>query len=164
MSINRVILEGNVGRDPIVHYFNSGNVKASFPLATSSSYTSQTGESVTSTEWHNVIFWRSLATLVEKDVKKGSRVFVTGSIRTRQYTDKDGNQKYITEIVGDSIVVYNNRPDYTQGHAQNERPNNNQQYYNNSSNISSQKDISAPSEPFFENMPQANIEDDDLPF
>jgi single-strand DNA-binding protein len=115
MSINRVILEGNVGKDPVVKYFDKSSVRASFPLATSEEYFNQQGETVTSTEWHNIVLWRALAIEAEKSIKKGSLVCVSGKIRTRSYVDKEGINKYITEIIGDSFYVYDkraeNRPD-----------------------------------------------------
>jgi single-strand DNA-binding protein len=105
MSINKVILVGNVGKDPVVRYFDKGVAKATFPLATSETYTNQQGETITSTEWHNIVLWRSLAEVVEKTVKKGSQLYIVGKIKTRSYVDKDGNNKYITEILADTMLV-----------------------------------------------------------
>ena len=105
MSINKVILVGNVGKDPVVRYFDKGVVKATFPLATSETYTNQQGETITSTEWHNIVLWRALAEVAEKTVKKGAQLYIVGKIKTRSYVDKDGNNKYITEILGDTMVL-----------------------------------------------------------
>jgi single-strand DNA-binding protein len=105
MSINKVILVGNVGKDPVIRYFDKGVAKATFPLATSESYTNQQGETITSTEWHNIVVWRSLAEVVEKTVKKGSQVYIVGRIKTRSYVDKDGINKYITEILTDTLLL-----------------------------------------------------------
>lgn len=105
MSINKVILVGNVGKDPVVRYFDKGVAKTTFPLATSEQYTNQQGETITSTEWHNIVLWRALAEVAEKSVKKGSQVYVVGKIKTRSYVDKDGNNKYITEILADAFLV-----------------------------------------------------------
>lgn len=105
MSINKVILVGNVGKDPVVRYFDKGVAKATFPLATSEQYTNQQGETITNTEWHNIVMWRALAEVAEKSVKKGSQVYVVGKIKTRSYVDKDGNNKYITEILADAFLV-----------------------------------------------------------
>jgi single-strand DNA-binding protein len=105
MSINKVILVGNVGKDPVVRYFDKGVAKATFPLATSETYTNQQGETITSTEWHNIVLWRSLAEVAEKTVKKGSQLYIIGKIKTRSYVDKDGNNKYITEILADTMLV-----------------------------------------------------------
>jgi len=105
MSINKVILVGNVGKDPVVRYFDKGVAKVTFPLATSESYTNQQGETITSTEWHNIVMWRALAEVAEKTVKKGSQVYIVGKIKTRSYVDKDGNNKYITEILADAFLL-----------------------------------------------------------
>ena len=105
MSINKVILVGNVGKDPVIRYFDKGVAKATFPLATSESYTNQQGETITSTEWHNIVIWRALAEVAEKTVKKGSQVYLVGKIKTRSYVDKDGVNKYITEILADTLLV-----------------------------------------------------------
>lgn len=110
MSINKVILVGNVGKDPVVRYFDKGAAKVTFPLATSESYTNQQGETITSTEWHNIVLWRALAEVAEKSVRKGSQVYIVGKIKTRSYVDKDGNNKYITEILGDALIVLDKKP------------------------------------------------------
>lgn len=105
MSVNKVILVGNVGKDPIVRYFDKGVAKATFPLATSETYTNQQGETVTQTEWHNIVLWRALAEVAEKTIKKGTQVYIVGKIKTRSYADKDGVNKYITEILADALLV-----------------------------------------------------------
>ena len=115
MSINKVILVGNVGKDPVIRYFDKGVAKATFPLATSESYTNQQGETITSTEWHNIVIWRALAEVAEKTVKKGSQVYIVGKIKTRSYVDKDGVNKYITEILADALLVLDKKQ--TQGNA-----------------------------------------------
>ncbi len=110
MSINKVILVGNVGKDPVVRYFDKGVAKATFPLATSEQYTNQQGETITSTEWHNIVLWRALAEVAEKTVKKGSQLYIVGKIKTRSYVDKEGNNKYITEILADAMLVLDKKP------------------------------------------------------
>ena len=105
MSINKVILVGNVGKDPVIRYFDKGVSKVTFPLATSESYTNQQGETITTTEWHNIVLWRAMAEVAEKTVKKGSQLYIVGKIKTRSYVDKDGNNKYITEILADTFLV-----------------------------------------------------------
>jgi single-strand DNA-binding protein len=105
MSINKVILVGNVGKDPVVRYFDKGVAKATFPLATSETYTNKQGETITSTEWHNIVLWRALAEVAEKTVRKGSLVYIVGMIKTRSYVDKDGVNKYITEILADTLLL-----------------------------------------------------------
>ena len=105
MSINKVILVGHVGKDPVVRYFDKGVAKATFPLATSETYTNQQGETITSTEWHNIVLWRSLAEVAEKTIKKGAQIYLVGKIKTRSYVDKDGVNKYITEILADALLL-----------------------------------------------------------
>lgn len=111
MSVNKVILVGNVGKDPEVRYLEGGTAVCKFPLATSEVYKNKNGERITNTEWHNIVLWRGLAEIAEKYVKKGSQLFIEGRIRTRSYTDKDGNTRYITEITGDSMQMLGKRPD-----------------------------------------------------
>lgn len=108
MSLNKVILIGNVGKDPDVRYFENGNAIANFPLATSErGYKLSNGTEIPErTEWHNIVTSRDRAQFVEKYVKKGSLVYVEGKIRTRNYDDKDGNKRYITEIYADRIEFY----------------------------------------------------------
>jgi single-strand DNA-binding protein len=110
MSINKVILVGNVGKDPVIRYFDKGVAKASFPLATSETYTNQQGETITSTEWHNIVLWRALAEVAEKTIKKGAQVYLVGKIKTRSYADKDGINKYITEILADTLLLLEKKP------------------------------------------------------
>ena len=115
MSINKVILVGNVGKDPVIRYFDKGAAKVTFPLATSESYNNQQGETITSTEWHNIVLWRALAEVAEKTVKKGSQVYIVGKIKTRSYVDKEGNNKYITEILADALIVLDKKPSAVTG-------------------------------------------------
>ena len=105
MSVNKVILVGNVGRDPEIRHLDSGVAVANFPLATSESYTAKNGEKVTTTEWHNIVLWRGLAEVAEKYVTKGRQLYIEGRIRTRSYDDKDGVKKYIAEIYGDVMQM-----------------------------------------------------------
>ena len=85
MSVNKVILVGNVGRDPEIKHLDKGVAVAKFSLATTENYTSKTGEKVSTTEWHNIVAWRGLAEIVEKYVKKGSQLYIEGRIRTSSY-------------------------------------------------------------------------------
>lgn len=109
MSLNKVILIGNVGKDPDVRYFDSGAAVANFPLATSErGYTLANGTVVPErTEWHNIVVRRDQVAFVEKWVKKGSGVYVEGKIRTRSYDDQSGVKRYVTEIHADRIEFYN---------------------------------------------------------
>ncbi len=111
MSINKVILVGNVGKDPEVRYLDSGVAVANFPFATSETYRNKNGEKVTTTEWHNIVLWRGLAEVAEKYVKKGSQLYIEGRIRTRAWDDKEGNKRYMTEIVGDNMQMLGKRSD-----------------------------------------------------
>ncbi|MFH0755670.1 MAG: single-stranded DNA-binding protein [Bacteroidota bacterium] len=111
MSVNKVILVGNVGKDPETRYLDESTAFTKFPLATSETYKNKSGERVSNTEWHNVVLWRGLAQVAEKYVKKGTQVYIEGRIKTRSYDDADGNKKYITEIVGDQMQLLGKRPD-----------------------------------------------------
>ncbi len=111
MSVNKVILVGNVGKDPVTRHLEGGNTVSNFSLATSEVYKNKDGEKITNTEWHNIVLWRGLAEIAEKYVKKGSQIFIEGRIRTRSYTDQDNNTKYITEIIGDSMQLLGKRSD-----------------------------------------------------
>lgn len=108
MSVNKVILVGNVGKDPEIRHLDSGVAVASFSLATSESYTAKNGERVTNTEWHNIVLWRGLADVAEKYVKKGSKLFIEGKITHRQY-EQDGVTKFFTEIVGNNMVMLDSK-------------------------------------------------------
>ena len=104
-GVNKVILVGNIGKDPEVRYLDGGVAVANFPLATSETYKDKTGHRVEQTEWHNIVLWRGLAEITEKYLKKGSQVYVEGKIRTRTWNDKDGIKRYTTEIVADNMTM-----------------------------------------------------------
>ncbi len=110
MSFNKVILVGNVGKDPEIRRFDT-TVKASFSLATSETYTPRGGEKVTQTEWHNIVAWRRLAELAENYIRKGSQILVEGKLRYRSYDDRDGNKRYVVEVEADMIQLLGKRPD-----------------------------------------------------
>ena len=103
MSFNKVILIGNVGKDPEVRHLETGIAVASFTLATTERYKNRNGELQDQTEWHNIVCWRNLAELSEKYIKKGAQIFVEGKIRTRSWADQTGAKRYTTEIVADNI-------------------------------------------------------------
>ncbi len=113
MSINKVILVGNVGKDPEIRHLDSGVAVASFSLATSETYVAKNGEKVTSTEWHNIVLWRGLADVAEKYVRKGKQLYIEGRIRSRSYEDKEGQKRYITEIYGDVMKMLGTRETQT---------------------------------------------------
>lgn len=104
-GVNKVILVGNLGKDPEVRHFDGGTSMAKFPLATSETIRDKAGNRTETTEWHNVVLWRGLAEVAEKYLKKGNTVYIEGKIRTRNYEDKDGIKRYSTEIVGDNLVM-----------------------------------------------------------
>ena len=114
MSVNKVILVGNVGKEPEIRYLEGGAAVCKFPMATSEVYKNRDGEKITTTEWHNIVLWRGLAEIAEKYVKKGMQIYIEGRIKTRSYNDKDGNTKYITEIVGDNMQMLGRKSDETQ--------------------------------------------------
>jgi len=111
MSVNKAILVGNVGKDPEVRHLEGGTSVARFTLATSESYKNKSGELVKNTEWHNIVAWRQLADLADKYIRKGGQIYVEGKITNRQYDDKDGNKKYISEIVADNIRLLGRKED-----------------------------------------------------
>lgn len=103
--VNKVILVGNVGKDPEVRYLDNGVAVAQFSLATSETYKDKSGTKQTKTEWHNIVLWRGLAEVAEKYVKKGNPLYIEGKIVNRSYDDKEGNKRYITEIVGNEMKM-----------------------------------------------------------
>ena len=109
-GVNKVILVGNLGKDPEVRYLDSGVAVANFSLATTENYKNKEGERVSQTEWHNIVLWRGLAEVAEKWLKKGSSVYVEGKIRTRKWEDKEGNTRYSTEILGDNMTMLGGKP------------------------------------------------------
>lgn len=117
MSVNKVILIGNVGKDPEVRYLDKNVAVANFPLATTErGYKMANGTEVPErTEWHNIVAWRGLAEFIEKYVKKGSQLFIEGKIKTRNYDDKNGNKRYITEIYADNVQMVGARRDNANG-------------------------------------------------
>lgn len=104
-GINKVILLGNLGKDPEVRHLEGGATVANFPLATSESYKDKSGNKVDQTEWHNIVLWRGQAEFAEKYLKKGNTILLEGKIRTRSWEDKDKNKRYTTEIVGDTVSI-----------------------------------------------------------
>ncbi len=113
MSLNKVMLIGNVGKDPEVRYLeSSGNTKvASFTLATTERYKDRNGETRENTEWHNIVAWRNTADVVERFVRKGTQVYIEGRIRTRSWDDQSGNKRYTTEIMADNLQLLGRKSD-----------------------------------------------------
>jgi single-strand DNA-binding protein len=142
MSYNKVILIGNAGKDPEIRHLDSGVAVITLPVVTSERIKDRSGEWRDMTEWHNVVFWRALAESVEKYVRKGTQILVEGKLRSRTWEDQNGQKRYTTEIVAETLKVLNRRD-------------------NNNSQQSSQHD----------NKPQITVPDitakdvvDDLPF
>ncbi len=151
-GVNKVILVGNLGKDPEVRHLESGVAVASFSLATSETYKDRnSGERKTITEWHNIVLWRGLAEVAEKYLHKGDQVYIEGRLRTRSWEGESGT-RYTTEIIGDNMTMLGGR----RGSDSPDRPQDTQPQ--------AQPEVSKPSE--LTEVP-ANIkaeEDDDLPF
>ena len=140
-GVNKVILIGNLGKDPEVRYLDSGVAVANFSLATTESYKNKEGERVSQTEWHNVVLWRGLAEVAEKWLKKGSSVYIEGKIRNRKWEDKEGNTRYSTDIIAEKMTMLGSKSDNSN---------------------SSDSDI--PSEEISTDLPARHDEKGDLPF
>jgi single-strand DNA-binding protein len=158
MSVNKVILVGNLGKDPEVRYTASGTAVANFTLATSERFKDRDGNPQERTEWHNIVAWRQLAEICGKYLVKGKQVYIEGKIQTRAWEDRDGNKRYTTEIVADQMQMlgragdensYNQRREPRQEQRQAPRP---------------QQQPAAPSAPQndFDDVPFNP--DDDIPF
>jgi single-strand DNA-binding protein len=104
-GVNKVILIGNLGKDPEIRYSEGNIPRLSFSLATTEHFKDKSGQRNDHTEWHNVIMWRTLAENGEKLLKKGTQVYIEGRLQSRQWIDKDNNKKNITEIVADNFIV-----------------------------------------------------------
>jgi len=117
-SVNKVILIGNLGKDPEVRYLEGGTAVATFSIATSETYKNRNGELTTTTDWHNVVVWRKLAEITEKYLKKGNKVYVEGKLKTRSWQDQDGNTRYTTEVVADNLTMLGGRKEESSGHTE----------------------------------------------
>jgi len=104
-GVNRVMLIGNLGKDPEVQLLEGNIAVAKFPLATTETFKDRSGKLVSQTEWHTVVLWRGLADLAQKFLHKSSLVYIEGRLRTRSWEDKDGIKKYITEVVGENLIM-----------------------------------------------------------
>ena len=112
-SVNKVILVGHLGKDPEVRYLENNVSVCSFPFATSETYTKD-GVRVKHTEWHNIVMWRNLAEMAVKYLQKGKLAYIEGRLRTRNYEDKEGVRRYVTEIVGESFKLLGRPSDFGQ--------------------------------------------------
>ena len=143
MAINKAILIGNLCKDPELRYTASGTAVASFSLATSERFKNRNGEQQERTEWHNIVAWGNLAEICGKYLAKGRQVYIEGRIQTRSYDDRDGNKRYMTEIVANEMKMLGRPGDTGGGGASPER--------------SSEPASNGPSGPTFN-------PDDDIPF
>jgi len=105
MSVNKVILVGNLGKDPELRYTPSGTAVCTFSLATTDRFKNKQGEQQDRTEWHNIVVWAGLAEICGKYLTKGKQVYIEGRIQNRSYDDRDGNKRYITEIVANEMQM-----------------------------------------------------------
>lgn len=146
-GINKVILIGHLGRDPEVKRLDANTTVAKFSLATTEPYKTKEGTWAEQTEWHNIVMWRQLAERAERDLRKGMPIYIEGKIRSRSWDDKDGNKRYVTEVVADMFSIL-------------ERRNNDQEHTNTNSSQTQQQQANEVAEKSFD------IEDasDDLPF
>lgn len=148
-GVNRVMLIGNLGRDPELQYLEGNIAVAKFPLATTETFKDKNGNLVSQTEWHTVVLWRGLAELAQKYLHKGSLVFIEGRLRTRNWEDKDKNRRFSTEIVGDNLVMLDKRKDSGEYHA----PDNHQDMSNVPGNDMSFDPTPPPSGETKDNLP-----------
>ena len=146
MSVNKVILVGNLGRDPEVRFMPSGDAVANLAIATSSKYKNKAGELIEETEWHRVTLFGRTAEVAGEYLKKGKSVYIEGRLKTRKYTDKDGVEKYATDIIASEMQMLGGREGGSEAPAPQRR--------------SGQPSAPAPSKPAsgFDDM------DDDIPF
>jgi single-strand DNA-binding protein len=114
-TLNKVILIGNVGKDVEVHYFDDKSLVARFPLATSEVYKDRNGERRERTEWHNIVARNQVAEIFKNYVRKGDKLYIEGKIRTREYTDKEGNKRYFTEIHVQQFTFLSPKPSAQSG-------------------------------------------------
>ncbi len=110
-GVNRVMLIGNLGKDPDVQFLEGNIGVAKFPLATTETFKDRSGRLISQTEWHTVVLWRGLAELAQKYLHKGSLVYIEGRLRTRSWEDKEANRKFATEVVGDNLIMLDKRAD-----------------------------------------------------
>ena len=148
-SINKVILIGNLGKDPEVRHLESGVAVCNFSIATGETYKDRnSGEKVTHTEWHKIVLWRGLAEVAEKYLKKGAKIYIEGKLRTRSWQDQEGNTRYTTEILGDNMTMLGKS-----------EPNSSPAASSQSMEASKKKE-----EPLGNEFSNPDVENDDLPF
>ena len=149
-SLNKVMLIGNLGKDPESREMGDGTKMAKFPIATTETYKNRQGEKVSNTEWHNIVLWRGLAEVAINWLKKGDSVYIEGKLKTRSWEDENGVKKYATDIQADNLSMLGNKRDFdTQS-----QPNS-----NDINNHTDKKQIDESA-----NVESSKNEDDDLPF
>jgi len=148
-GVNRVVLIGNLGKDPDLQHLEGNIAVAKFPLATTETYKDRNGTLISQTEWHTVVLWRGLADLAQKYLHKGSLIYLEGRIRTRSWEDKDKNKRFITEIIGDNLVMLDKRKEQTE---------------NNNNEGTGVDATGFPDINFDSNSPGNIISKDDMPF
>lgn len=119
-GINKVILIGNAGKDTEYKTLQDGTPVAKVTIATTETFRLKNGEVRSSTDWHTIIIWRALATFAHQYVKKGALLYAEGKLRNRQYEDKDGQKKYVTEVVADQIVLLDKKEKTTEREIEND--------------------------------------------
>lgn len=110
-GLNKVMLIGNLGKDPELRYTSSGDAVANFSIATGESWKDKDGNKQERTEWHNIVAWKKLAEICGEYLKKGKKVYVEGRLQTRSYDDKEGVKRYVTEIVADQMLMLGDKPE-----------------------------------------------------
>lgn len=152
--INKVILLGNLGRDPEVRMISENVKVAQFSLATSEKYRDKDGAMQTKTDWHNITCWRNLADIAERYLKKGSLIYLEGKLSPRKYQDKEGNDRYTVDIIANTVRMLDRRDGSSQQQqTQHEDPSSSSTYKESNQGQSNQQESSA-----------ADNENDDLPF
>jgi single-strand DNA-binding protein len=148
MSVNKAILVGRLGKDPETRYTSGGQAVCNFSMATDETYKDRAGERQKRTEWHKIVVWGKQAEIAQKYLKKGSLLFLEGRIQTRQWDDKEGQKRYSTEIVATTFRMLGGRnegssaPGFSGGHG----------------------DSDTTAVAAHEDMPSAEVSDEDIPF
>jgi len=140
-GVNKVVLIGNLGKDPDLQYIEGDIPVAKFPLATTEMRKEKNGNVVSETEWHTIVLWRGLAELAGKYLHKGSLVYIEGRLRTRSWEDKDKNKRFQTEIIAENLVMLDKRKDSEGQHGSGKQDSDNNSSYLNSDNDPDLDDI-----------------------
>jgi len=148
-SLNKVMLIGNLGKDPESREMGDGTKMAKFPIATTETYKNRQGEKVSNTEWHNIVLWRGLAEVAINWLKKGDSVYIEGKLKTRSWEDENGVKKYATDIQADNLSMLGSRRDSES------------QYQSNSSEQNTNSEVQKIDE---NKVNETSNDEDDLPF